>query len=258
VHLSPARGASGNSAVRVGRDRREQFRETEVGDQGLPPGAEQDVRRLEVAVDDVAPVGVVHRPGDLGHQGDRGRGVVAVAAEPEVQAPAGGQLHGEIRPPFVETGLVNGRDVPVPQPGEEPGLALEAAHGVRARRLRGEHLQGDRAVERPLPGPVDHANAADAEQAADVVSGHRGPGRHTGACGTAAVGGAHPEHRGQPLKQRDLPAQLAEAFRPVGAQLLRRDGLTGLLGALPPEEEVAQAGLVEHGSLAVAGAPHPG
>ena len=66
----------------------------EVGDVRPALLVEQDVGRLEVAVQDAALVGVVHGRGDLGHQPRHGPGI------------AGGLRPGAARLPPVRSGMV--------------------------------------------------------------------------------------------------------------------------------------------------------
>ena len=76
---------------------REQLRDAEVEQLRAAVGRHEDVRRLEIAVDDEVLVGVAHRVADLRHElepaGDRELVLVAVAGERH----ALDQLHGEVR-----------------------------------------------------------------------------------------------------------------------------------------------------------------
>ena len=60
--------------------------QAEVGDVGLALLVEQDIGRLQVAVEDAALVGVMDRLGDDGDQPRRGAGVGGELGEPPVQA----------------------------------------------------------------------------------------------------------------------------------------------------------------------------
>ena len=144
--------------------------QAEVGDVRLALLVDQDVGRLEVAVQDAPLVGVVHRLGRLGHQPRRGPRVVAVAVEPAGQAAAGDQLHAEVALAVVLADLVDRHDVGVVQRRDRLGLVLEPPElGVAGQNAGPDHLQGDRAVQADLPRLVDDPHAATAQLAADLV-----------------------------------------------------------------------------------------
>ena len=103
-------------------------RQPEVIDVGLPLEVEQDVRGLQIAVEDAPLVGVVDCPGRLGHQtrGAPGRVVTAdrplAAGHGLVQAAPFDPLHAEIRPAFRDPHFVDGHDVRMVEPCD--GLRL--------------------------------------------------------------------------------------------------------------------------------------
>src|SRR5439155_3765721 len=131
---------------------------------------QQDVARLEVAVDDALGVGVVGRGGDAGGQGGGRGGRPGGAVEALGEAAAGAVLHREVRPAGVLAGLVDGGDGRVLQPGDRLGLGAEAGQVGGGGVAAGEdHLQRDEAVERPLAGEVDDAHAAAADLADQLV-----------------------------------------------------------------------------------------
>ena len=69
--------------------------QAEVGNVRLSLLVNQDVRRLQVAVEDTPLVGVVDRQGGRGHQPRRGPGIVGEFSQPLVQAGSGDQPHTE-------------------------------------------------------------------------------------------------------------------------------------------------------------------
>ena len=76
--------------------------------------------------------------------------------------------------------LVDLHDVRVLQLGHRLRLGAEAGQLLRAGVVaRQDHLQGDDPVQLHLPGLVDHAHAAAAQLAEDLVAGHDGPRRGT-------------------------------------------------------------------------------
>jgi len=74
--------------------------------------------------------------------------------------------------------LVDGHDVRVVQTGGRLGLGAEALNVRRGGQLAGEdHFEGDQTVEAHLPGFEDHAHAAPAEDAEDLIAAE---GRQSG------------------------------------------------------------------------------
>ena len=121
--------------------------QAEVGDVRLALGVEQDVGRLEVAVQDAPLVGVVHRLGRLGHQPrPRPSGRPCTVGEPVGEAAALDQLHAEVVLAVVLADLVDRHDVRVVERGDRLGLVPEPPQLVVAGQLAGpDHLEGDRA-----------------------------------------------------------------------------------------------------------------
>ena len=102
------------------------------------PSEQQDVLRLDVAVDDAVVVRVVERAGDLARDAQRvGHRQLPLAVEPVAQGLALDERHRE---PELAVGLArveHGEDVRMLQPRGEPDLALEALGAQRWRRARG-------------------------------------------------------------------------------------------------------------------------
>jgi hypothetical protein len=145
-------------------------RQPEVGDVCLALLVEQDVGRLQVAVEDAAHVRMMHCFGRRRHQARRGAGVVAILPQPAGQAAAGDQLHAEVALPLVLAHLVDRDDVRVVERGDRLSLVLEPPQLVLAGELGGaDHLEGDGAVETDLPRLVHQAHAAAAELARQLV-----------------------------------------------------------------------------------------
>ena len=150
--------------------------DAEVGHQGVAVG-EQDVLRLDVAVDDPLAVRVPQRLRHLAHQahGVHG-GERAVAAEAVAQTLA---LHVGHREPEHAVGVarvVHREYVGVLQAGGEADLATESLRSHRVRELRVEHLEGDGPVVSEIAGQVDRSHPAAAELAAECVAFPQGLG----------------------------------------------------------------------------------
>ena len=98
---------------------------------GTPSSVEQDVGRLEVAVDDPALVGEVHGPGErLDQAGARGSCSVS-ASRRSSRLPR--RIRGPGTHPLVFADLVDLDDVRVLEPGGGLGLGLEPRRGTGVR-----------------------------------------------------------------------------------------------------------------------------
>jgi hypothetical protein len=128
---------------------------------GKALAVQQDVGRLEVAVQDAALVRVVDRPGHQGEQPGAGAGVGLEVGQPAGQAAALQQRHAEVEVVPVPADLVDGHDVRVVQGGDRLRLLAEALD-VRLGVPVGEpeHLQRHEPVRALLPGLVDHPHPA--------------------------------------------------------------------------------------------------
>jgi hypothetical protein len=136
----------------------------------VPLVVDQQVGRLEVAMEDAAGVGVRNRLGRLGDEAGGRAGVVGVAVDQGHEAAAGHELHGEVGLAVVLADLIDRDDARVVEQGDSLGLVLEAAELVVTGEESGlDHLQRHGSVERDLAGLVHHAHAAASELASDLV-----------------------------------------------------------------------------------------
>jgi hypothetical protein len=110
---------------------------------------QQDVGRLDVAVDQPAGVRGVQRAGHLGHD-RQGAGQVQAALPPQ----QGGQVepfhvpHGDVELPVDLAGIVDRDHVGVVDAGGDHRLAQEAAaEALVGRQVGAEDLEGDLAAE---------------------------------------------------------------------------------------------------------------
>jgi hypothetical protein len=137
---------------------------------------EQDVLRLDVAVDHPFAVGVLQRVGRLA--GDPERVLdreLDLALEPVAQALAPDERHGE---PEQRRGpgdrhfarVEHREDVGMLQPRGQPDLALEPLVPQRGGQLPVEHLEGDRAVVPEVLRQEHRGHAAAAELAVEGVA----------------------------------------------------------------------------------------
>ena len=141
-------------------------RDTEIHQLGaeLPLGRDDDVLRLDVAVNDAARMGMVERLAEV--RADLTYLAVAegaLATEPG-QRPALDQLGDEQGVAVLLPHLVEGDDAWVVEARCGLGLAQDPFPGLPSRFDR---LDRDSALEAPVPGLVDHAEAAAAYAALD-------------------------------------------------------------------------------------------
>ena len=134
--------------------------EAEVGDLGLAVERQEDVRRLEVAVDDPVIVGDAHGPGEgldeLRGLADRER----AAAQLPLEAAAVDVLHDEVGEPVPLADLVDLHEVGVREAGHRLHLGAEPGQLLRVgARPAWIILRATTRFERALSSPVDDAHA---------------------------------------------------------------------------------------------------
>ena len=175
THL--ARPKSVILGTRDARSRDEGRSDPGLAPRPFPLVPQQDVGRLEVAVDHAIGVGDMDGPrqglDELGRRPYR----LGRALEVLGQAAAGHELEDEVRPARGLADVVDLDDVGVLQAGERRGLGAKAGQVLRAGLEPGQdHLQRHGAIEAELPGLVHDAHAAAAEQPQDLIAGDLGQG----------------------------------------------------------------------------------
>ena len=173
-------------------------REAKIDDLGHEPagggGAQEDVRGLDVAMDDVVAVGLREGlrdlAGEVHHLLDGERG--ALAQHHVEQRAAVDQLHRDERRPGELAEVVDGDDVRVDDPRQGAGLGLEAVDVDVVAALGPDELERDEPIEPLVGGPIHVAHGARGDAVLDdVVLGDLGPR----AIQVGAVVGARPHHR---------------------------------------------------------------
>ena len=109
-------------------------RQPEIGDLGRALGRQQDVGRLQVAVDDPGLMRHLHGLGQRDHERGRLAGRLRRARESLGQAAPLEQLHREIRAAVMVAHIVDLHDVRVAQARHRLRLALKPRPFVRVRR----------------------------------------------------------------------------------------------------------------------------
>jgi hypothetical protein len=135
--------------------------------------AEQDVGRLDVAVDQAGGVDRVEPVGDLGNQRHRPlRPQPAFAREALAEVRAGDVAHGDEGHAALLAGGVDRDHVGVLDRGRDPRLLGEApGEDLLVGGLGGDQLQGDAAIETRLHREVEDPHPTAAEAALDPVAG---------------------------------------------------------------------------------------
>src|SRR5688500_20130749 len=107
--------------------------DAEVADLHDAVRGQQDVVRLDVAVDDSGRVGRLQCRADLDPDVECGRDVERTRREHRLQVFAFYQLHHQVWHTRVEDEVVHGHDVGVGQPGDGAGLAIEPGRSEERR-----------------------------------------------------------------------------------------------------------------------------
>jgi hypothetical protein len=154
---------------RRGRVAAERAGDAEVRDHRVPAVADENVRRLDVAMHDPIRVRVVERGGDVAQDSQRTVHLQPAALRDELlHAAASHHAHRVERDAGPLADGEDRNDMRMIEPRRELGLTLEARVGVGVEdRIERENLQRDVAVERRLVRAVHDAHAAAAEQVAE-------------------------------------------------------------------------------------------
>ena len=211
--------------------------EPEIDDLDEAVGAEHDVFRLDVAMNDAGAVGGIKGGGALEADGEGFFGWEWSGGETLAESDAFDEFGGDEPGIAGLADVEDGEDIGVVEGGGGFGFGLEAGDGGRVvGEFGGEEFQRDEAVEAGIAGAVDFAHGAGAEFAEDQV------GAETRAC--AWRGGAQ---RGDVL-----------------LTLLRGEELAGLFPGFEERRDfakeigIAETGLVEEGDAAFReGLDHP-
>ena len=146
------------------------LRQTEVENLGVAALGDEDVRRLDVAMDDALGVRGVERIRDLNRQRDKLVILHRTRADGVLERQAIEKLHGDERLAFMLVNVVNGADVGMIQRRSGLRLALEAGQSLRIfGDIVGQEFQRDKAAELEVLRLVNHAHAAAAQLLDDAV-----------------------------------------------------------------------------------------
>ena len=136
---------------------------------------DEDVRRLDVAMDEPRSVGGVERTADLLGDHERvGRRQRPALLDQRLEARTAHVAHREVEDPIDLVRVIDRDRVRMVERGGQLGLAEEAgAEGLVERELRGDHLQRDLSPEPVVRRDVHRPHAAAAEERLDRVPAER-------------------------------------------------------------------------------------
>src|SRR3712207_495041 len=215
--------------------RRARARDAEVGDLRAPLGVDDDVVRLEVAVDHAALVGEARGAQHLDDEVDRADRVQRRLVGGDLLERAPLQvLHRDVRRPVPLAAVEDADDVGVLQPGGARRLAAEALHELLVLgEAPMQELERDVAPELLVDRAVDVGHPARPDAVLDAVAAvHHGAGLEvaqthcrrdsrtffaTGAANSPAVPGAHSSVTATTARGRCTGAnEMNETWLPLG------------------------------------------
>ena len=165
-----AHGLLRASERHIGRRRAEQLRESEVRDLHAAAPVDEDVLRLDVAVDDALVVRVLQRVAHLAHDAERLLRLDLARAHHLPQVRAVDVLHHEVVQAACDARVVDVDDRRVVEARQRAPLAREALREGRvARRIGWQHLDRHRALQPLLHGLVDRAHPAAPDELDELV-----------------------------------------------------------------------------------------
>ena len=172
--------AGGDAGQRLDRRRLHQLGEAEIREDRVVVGAEQDVRRLHVSVDDAELVRVVQRVADAAEKCDGRVAVKRAIFDARRQAAAFDVLHDHVRRPFELAEVEDVEDVRVAHMGDRLGLAAEPRRRVQVSTQPLQDLDRAGAFELGVVRTVNDAHGTLANEVLDDVGTQpgSGPDRH--------------------------------------------------------------------------------
>ena len=152
------------------------FGQPEIENLRLTSIRDEDVRGLDVPMDDALRMCRVESVGNLDAQIEHRFDLQRLASDPVPECLPLQQFHGDEGSPIGLVNLVDRADVRVVQRGRSLGLPLETAEGLCVvGEFVGKELQGDVATELQVFCLVHHAHAPTADLAEDAVMRNRLP-----------------------------------------------------------------------------------
>ena len=209
--------------------------QAEVGEHGAAVVVDEDVVRLEVAVDDAGVVGVLEPVANLSQVAPCGRAIEGAPVEDVSEGALLDEGHGEEDDVAGHDEVVDGEDVGVVEAREGPGLELEALEEALILFQVGEEgLEGDLAAEGLLGRAVHDGHSAGAEALVDVVVADSRAGE--------VLAGACVLHSEQ--KDRRRPLDLTSPSGGTRARLRALPSSTGCVAPSPNRRSLPRSKLM--------------
>ena len=149
------------------------MRHPEIGENAATV-LEEDVGRLDVAVDDSGPVGCFERPEQVAREREDLCAGERAAGKPRCKGLAAREIHDVVGKALHLAGIVHREDVGMPQAGQDVRFAEEPRRGMRGGQLRSEDLDRHVAAEAAVVRAKDMALPAGRDLVEDGVMGRQG------------------------------------------------------------------------------------
>ena len=154
---------------------RHELGQAEIGDFHLAAFVQQDVLGLDIAMDDPFFMGVLQGLANLGDDCQCLLRLQTSALDEMPQIAPVDELHDQVKQAARFAEIVDGDDVGMAEPGQGAGFASKAfGKGRIATPLGRQDLDSHLAIQLDLPGPVDGAHAALADQFLDFELREKG------------------------------------------------------------------------------------
>ena len=149
------------------------FGQAEIENLRVAASGDEDIRGLDIAMDDSSGVSGIERVGDFDAQFEQRLELERLATDAVLQSCAIEIFHGDEVAAFVAADFVDRADIRMIQSGGRARFALKSLERVRiARGFFRQEFQRDEAAERGVLGFVHHAHPAAAELLDDAVMRH--------------------------------------------------------------------------------------
>ena len=167
--VRPARAVTVAAGLVTAADRTD-FGQPEIENLRVAAAGDEQIRRLDVAVDDPGGVRRLERVGDLDRERQQQIDLERAPGDAMLQRRPVEELHDEERAAVLLADIVDGADVGVIQRRRGARLAAESGQGLGiVGEVRRQELQRDEALQPRILGFVDDAHSAAAQLLGDAV-----------------------------------------------------------------------------------------